>query len=264
MYLHKNFIQNKYTKWYFNIIKNAKSRTMPRSETEHHHILPRSIYPEYENLKENPWNGIYLTFREHLLCHWMLFKMTEGKHKSKMFYSMVRFFNGKPTHYNILPSRIYEQLKREYRTHHWSNFKTDKEIATIYKKRGNQTDNFAGQQKWWAALTDVERKEFHSKQAKKRCRGWWISTLDNPNTETFVLNLREWCDNLGVDTSWASNIANLNSKSYGGSLKGYRIRKDGNPKLPLYIDKRKLSKPNPFTKGRTWKVVDNKRVWMDK
>ncbi len=47
--------------------------------TEKHHILPESIFPEYKNIKENPWNIIKLTGRQHFLAHWFLAKIYGGK-----------------------------------------------------------------------------------------------------------------------------------------------------------------------------------------
>ncbi len=117
--------------------------------------------------------------------------------------------------------------------------------------------------KWFNNLTEEEKKEWHMKQGEKRCKGWWISTIDDPDNETYVKNLREWCDKLGVDTAHASRIANPNAKEYGKSLKGYRIRKDWNPPLPPYEDGRKTSKKRfkGYT-GKTWKLIDGKRVWI--
>lgn len=37
---------------------------------ELHHILPKSLFPEYENLKEHPFNGVVLSVRMHVLAHY--------------------------------------------------------------------------------------------------------------------------------------------------------------------------------------------------
>ncbi len=36
------FIDNKYTRWYFNIINAAKARQTNTGYTERHHIIPRT------------------------------------------------------------------------------------------------------------------------------------------------------------------------------------------------------------------------------
>lgn len=37
-----------------------------------HHILPNKLFPEYKNLKENPWNGNHLLYSEPYYAHWLL------------------------------------------------------------------------------------------------------------------------------------------------------------------------------------------------
>ena len=39
---------------------------------ENHHILPRSEFPEFVNIKEHPWNNIRLSARQHYLAHFIL------------------------------------------------------------------------------------------------------------------------------------------------------------------------------------------------
>ena len=66
-----------YQKLYTQIVEKAKSEQRTKgggTYFEEHHILPRCLYPEYQNLKKFPWNGVLLTAREHFLCHWLLAK----------------------------------------------------------------------------------------------------------------------------------------------------------------------------------------------
>ena len=62
-YPYKNkFIENKYCKWYFSIISSARSKERTRNNEiyyEKHHILPKSIFPEY---KTEIWNIVLLRF----------------------------------------------------------------------------------------------------------------------------------------------------------------------------------------------------------
>ena len=78
------FLDNKYRRWYYSIIQNAISQYRKKTKTcyfECHHILPRSLFPEYKN---DNWNISLLTPREHFICHWLLVKMTTGKDYYKM------------------------------------------------------------------------------------------------------------------------------------------------------------------------------------
>ena len=87
------FLENKYTKWYFNIINNAKSRS-EIGYLEQHHIIPECFYINrkrkgvkgwLEGDPNSPNNLILLTAREHFICHLLLVKMTTGKAKTKMY-----------------------------------------------------------------------------------------------------------------------------------------------------------------------------------
>lgn len=80
------FKDNKYTKHYMSLIEKARTRKLPKDQyKERHHIIPQSLGGT--NDKDNL---IWLTGREHALCHWALLKMTEGEDRAKMSYA----FNG--------------------------------------------------------------------------------------------------------------------------------------------------------------------------
>ncbi len=98
------FINNKYTKWYFNIIKNASERSQIKGYTEKHHIIPKCM--DGDNSSKNL---VILTAREHFLCHWLLTKMLEGKNKYRMIHAFwFMHINGEYKH----TSSSYEITKR--------------------------------------------------------------------------------------------------------------------------------------------------------
>lgn len=110
------YLQNKYTRWYYDIISNAKSRTItPGTYKERHHIIPRCLGGS--NLSANL---VDLTAREHFICHLLLPKMVDKKVKSKMTYALWTMANlenknqsGK--RYRV-SSRIYEQIRELVKT----------------------------------------------------------------------------------------------------------------------------------------------------
>ena len=90
--LNPNISQNsKYVKWYFNIISSKKFYN--DEKIEEHHILPKSIYPEYKNDKINL---IKLSLREHYVVHLLLWKMFNKNsiERSKMAFAVKRFRKG--------------------------------------------------------------------------------------------------------------------------------------------------------------------------
>lgn len=82
------FLENKYSKWYFNIIETAKSRENADGYLEIHHIVPRSM-----GGSNNSSNLVKLTAREHFLCHLLLVKAVDLSFKKKMNFAYWRMCN---------------------------------------------------------------------------------------------------------------------------------------------------------------------------
>jgi hypothetical protein len=104
------FLSNKYTRCYYNIINFAKSRASGTlSYVERHHIIPKSLGGTNESE-----NIVTLSAREHLICHMLLIKMTSGNDKSKMAFAAWRMVFGGHTHKRAkVTSRTYATLKTE-------------------------------------------------------------------------------------------------------------------------------------------------------
>jgi hypothetical protein len=103
MYLH-----NKYTKWYYNIVDLAKSRSkLSDSYYEKHHIIPKSL-----GGTNDVKNLVLLTAREHFICHLLLTKMVTGDARRTMAYACARMIHGNKyqQRYKINSSR-YQQLR---------------------------------------------------------------------------------------------------------------------------------------------------------
>lgn len=106
------FKNNKYTNTYNKLIANAMSRQWKKQRgRECHHIIPESLGGP--NTKENL---VYLSCREHAICHWLLVKMTDGEAYNKMVYA----FNGmnatnvlQDRYYSPIISRAYERNRIE-------------------------------------------------------------------------------------------------------------------------------------------------------
>jgi len=104
------FIDNKYTRWYYNIINRAQLRVLT-CYTEEHHIIPKSLTGS-----NNPTNLVLLTAREHLICHMLLTKMVTGKHYKKMIHAWWAMATLKSDcqDRHKLTSRQYESIRKLY------------------------------------------------------------------------------------------------------------------------------------------------------
>jgi hypothetical protein len=102
------FIDNKYTRKYFQIIDNAKLRVLSKDlYTEKHHIIPKSL-----NGSNDKDNLIILTAKEHFICHLLLTKMVEGNYKRSMSYALWGMVNQKNNNQERVTGRSYEYAKK--------------------------------------------------------------------------------------------------------------------------------------------------------
>ena len=91
------FLDNKYSKWYFNIITSRLQKGDEGSLTETHHVVPECFFKRTTRRHQSPspidgdpnaeTNLVALTLREHILCHALLPKMTTGELQRKMIWS---------------------------------------------------------------------------------------------------------------------------------------------------------------------------------
>ena len=102
---------SKYTTWYCSIISKAENRELS-AEYERHHILPRSIAPEYKSDKNNV---VKLTYREHFICHMLLIRMLINvDHRNKMSYALWRLVHKRKSDNIIINSTQYARARLAY------------------------------------------------------------------------------------------------------------------------------------------------------
>ena len=102
---------NKYEKWYNQITSRGQTRITDQ-RTESHHIIPKCL-----GGSDDTSNLTNVTLREHFICHWLLTKIHQGKHRHQMLKAlwMMRAENQNQTRYNTkITSRVYAKLKEEY------------------------------------------------------------------------------------------------------------------------------------------------------
>lgn len=109
------YLQNKYTRWYYNIIQRAQTRTISgrtiSGYTERHHIIPKSLGGS--NAKSNL---VVLTAKEHFICHLLLTKMTTNLDKQKMCFAFWLLCNNTNKHQqrHTPTASTYSKIRSEY------------------------------------------------------------------------------------------------------------------------------------------------------
>jgi hypothetical protein len=102
---------NKYKKWYDQIIANGVAHRI--TGYERHHIIPKSL-----GGSDDSTNLVFITAREHFICHWLLTKIyPTGEEHWKMLNALriMRAENKNQQRYETkITSRVYANLKEEY------------------------------------------------------------------------------------------------------------------------------------------------------
>jgi hypothetical protein len=123
-------INNKYTRWYYNIIANAQRQNrkkLKRNELnyvrfDNHHIIPECFFIARKRKGPPGWiegnpnakdNLILLTGKEHFICHVLLTKMFLGNNKHKMSFALgMMLVNNDDKNKRYIPnSRLYAMAR---------------------------------------------------------------------------------------------------------------------------------------------------------
>jgi hypothetical protein len=144
------FLENKYTKWYFNIIRNSNPTT---SYVEKHHIIPRCI-----GGSDHRENIVSLTAREHFVCHLLLTKMTTGKVKQAMCWAVGKF------------AQVNKNQRRNFTSWEYQKIRENISFARTGKKHSNESrkkmsEKAKGRTPWNKGKTGVQE---HSAESNKK------------------------------------------------------------------------------------------------
>lgn len=157
------FINNKYTKIYYSIIENAKTKTY-LGYTETHHIIPKSLGGTNKKC-----NLVKMSAREHFICHKLLMKMVVGNARYKMVEAFSYFSNN-------------TKRKLQFNSRQIEEIRKANAIASSYRNKGNQFHKFR-------KPANDNLKKFRSENATN---SKWVN---NGIEEKFTINHKELVDN---------------------------------------------------------------------
>lgn len=156
------FIDNKYTTWYYDIIKRSRSRILD-GYIEKHHIIPKSMGGP--NSKENI---AILTAREHFVCHLLLVQMTENNNRIKMLHAYM-MMSGK----KLYNSKSYKVLREEYASVN-SSLRTGAGNGMFGKDRRGEKNTFFGK-----SHTEQSKMAISMKKKGRSCNKGILKTQNH-------------------------------------------------------------------------------------
>lgn len=101
-------LQNKYSRWYHDIVNAARQR-QAIGYVERHHVLPLSLGGTNDKA-----NIVSLSAREHFVCHALLVRMTEGSARYKMVNALLKMGCVGPDHgERYVNSKLFETARKQ-------------------------------------------------------------------------------------------------------------------------------------------------------
>lgn len=186
-------LNNKYSNWYFSIIDKAISRGWTKKTapvyTESHHIIPNSISKNDDT--------VYLTAREHFVCHLLLPKMLVGTDKHKMLYACISMgMKSSRTSGRYINSKLYDSIRGQYaemRKELWkdneyrkfmikriteTHWDSSKEKNPMYGKKGVLCPHY-GKPKSEEHKQKIKKSLTGMKYTKERCKNMSLNCPKN-------------------------------------------------------------------------------------
>jgi hypothetical protein len=243
-----NFIDNKYTKWYFSIIENARSEFRKKDGLkyfESHHIIPKCSPFCGSNKKENI---VLLTAKEHFLCHLLLTKMCEGIKKHKMIWALHRMSFSAPSENRILKSYQYETARR---------------IFSIHLSKNHPSKD----PKWREKVAIGVTKDWEDNEVRKKQASEIFSSSHNErkllDSSTYY-NMQRRNSEKGaaaIKEKWESDLhwANEQRQKMSNRTKG-----ENNPMYGKELDSKHKEKLSKATSRKRWMHNDFETVYIDK
>ena len=254
---YKNKNQNKYYKWYLNIIKNRLKCPVTEKYKEKHHILPKCI-----GGNDNKENIVNLSAREHFIVHYLLTKFIYGKDRHKLVLafhalSIWKNSNRKNKHKKI-NSRLYEYLKKEISEANskrskemWQNQEFKSKMSKIHKKSW-ENDKQKKQLKYMKENSPLKNPETHNKTMKTRKeRGTNIWVTNNP------MKNKEFALEVASKRSGESHYSKKTVEYF------FKYSDDEDWKKIPHRTFHKFRKENNLTRGKMQKLIEGEDVGIN-
>lgn len=109
---HNQHYLTRYLKFILGCINKNKNLT---SYSEAHHILPKhkNKFPQFRDFNKFPWNKAVLTYRQHIIAHYLLFKAYNTDEEAlSILWVISQCHDKSDIKIRLLNSKLYQKTKQ--------------------------------------------------------------------------------------------------------------------------------------------------------
>lgn len=150
-----------YEKIYNDLMLKRRLNPVKVGYKEKHHILPKSLYPEFKDLKAFPWNRVDLTAREHYIAHRLLTKFITVD-VWKMHHAVWKMACTNQSGELTIGSREYEILRINHASAIGKNEEANKKKRLANKGKKQSHEHIA------ARVASRKKSPWFTEETKKR------------------------------------------------------------------------------------------------
>jgi len=222
-----------YERIYSELIFRAKNRTiLPTEYKESHHILPKTMCPEYKTIE---WNLVNLFPEEHLIAHLLLVKIYPENYKLAHAANMMT--NGSNS--SKMKRKIFNNKKYGWvRKKHSEAMKNGNYMKDLYQTDEEKYINHTPLREYWENITNEQREEHakkstnwksgknpflgrkHTLEAKKKIS---VSNTGRKHTDVSIEKIREAGKGRIPSQSTRNAISKANSGACNGMAKSWKL-----------------------------------------
>lgn len=203
-----------YLNRYINFISYCKevNLNLEKQYTENHHILPKSkdMFPEYASFKLHPWNSAVLTFRQHIIAHYLLMKTYNTQ---SQILSVLRTGYQKHATHIKLNSRMIEKAKTELSKNRKGKFTRGYRADGTPNVSEESKKKISEQKTLLYASEENRKKHSIACTGSKRTNTEGMKIYSKNRTVEHKENLKE-----AIRTAWAVKKENGDTKRVKGGI----------------------------------------------